>query len=244
MNVSTSINVLFGHGTVSEQMKRVYDAGFRFMDINFCDWVESEENGTCFPSTEAQWDAWVQEIKTCAKQYGITLNQAHGPLFNIFEEGVRGEHLRVMCEKSIRAAHELGIPWVVFHAGTRDGDFSSKEHIAALKAENHAFFDPLVKVAEELHVGIAIENMSNHFEDSDEMYCGTLDELLDLVDSFESEYVGICWDEIVGGLRDISYQGDLTFEAHMLIRPVPDACKDTALRLLYEIGESLAGKIG
>lgn len=195
MQISTSINVCFGQGPVRQQMKRVYDAGFRAMDINFNDWVDMEEDGRFFPFSEEQWNDWIQEIKSFVNDYGITLTQAHGPLFNIFEESPRGEHLRQMCEKSLRAAAKLNIPWVVFHAGTGAGDFSSREHIEALKAANHAFFDPLVKVAEEVHVGIALENMFNAALPADGgMYCSITEDLIDLVDSFHSEYVGICWD--------------------------------------------------
>lgn len=194
MQISTSINVFFGHGTVSKQMKRVYDAGFRAMDINFSDWVEEEQNGSYFPFSEQEWNEWVEEIQSFVDEYGITLTQAHGPLFNILEDSPLAEHLRKICEKSIRAAHELHIPWVVLHPGTPDGFSSSKEQIAVAKKLNQDFFAPLVKIAEELKVGIALENMSNHFQETGDMYCGSLDDLIELVDSFHSNYVGICWD--------------------------------------------------
>ena len=58
MELSTSINIFFGQGPVTAQMQRVYDAGFRTMDINFNDWMElCDESGwfsalprwECFP---------------------------------------------------------------------------------------------------------------------------------------------------------------------------------------------------
>ena len=55
MNVSTSINVMFGQGPVASQMKRVYDAGFRHMDINFNDWVDQKTGNGYFPCSEEQW---------------------------------------------------------------------------------------------------------------------------------------------------------------------------------------------
>lgn len=193
--ISTSINVCFGQGSVRRQMKRVYNAGFTAMDINFSDWVELSQNGRFFPYSEAVWADWTDEIKRFADDYGVKLNQAHGPLFNIFEEGRRGDHLRRMCEKSLRAAAGLGIPWVVFHAGSDKGDFSSLEHIRRLKEANRRFFDPLAELAEKVHVGIALENMSDKFAAGDGgMYCSHLEDLIDLADSFKSPYVGICWD--------------------------------------------------
>lgn len=285
MNVSTSINVLFGQGPVALQMKRVYDAGFRHMDINFADWVDEKTGNGYFPCSDEQWQDWVQAVKLFSEQYGVTLDQAHGPLFNIFEEGEHGDHLRKMCAPTLEAAAELGIPWVVYHAGTEEGDFSSAAHPNKLKEANHRFFDPLVELAEKLGVGIAIENMSDKFaRHGGGVYCARTEELIDLADSFGSKQVGICWDtghanlqgvdqrtelnklgsrlkvlhiqdsdgrtdqhtapfygnidwnSLLAGLRDIRYAGDLTFEAHMLIRPVPVSCQDTALLLLYQLG--------
>lgn len=290
MNVSTSINVFFGHGPVHQQMKRVYDAGFQYMDINFADWVDAPSGSGRFPQSQAAWDSWVDEIQGFTRDFGVTLDQAHGPLFNILEQGERGDHLRKMCLPTIQAAARLGIPWVVFHAGTAEGDFSSPAHVLELKEKNHRFFDPLVEEAEKLGVGIALENMSDKFSRCGGVYCAHLEDLIDLCDSFHSERVGICWDtghahlqgvdqraclnqigsrlkclhiqdsdgrtdqhtapfygsidwnEVIGGLRDIQYPGDLTFEAHMLVRRVPESCQDAALALMYQIGCALKAK--
>ena len=38
------------------------------------------------------------------------------------------------------------------------------------------------------------------------------------------------------GLKEISYAGDLTFEAQMLVRCAPLSCQDVAAILLYQIG--------
>ncbi len=291
MNVSTSINVFFGQGPVSAQMKRVYDAGFRHMDINISDWVDMPSGNGLFPASPQEWQNWVQEIGDFAGKFGVTLNQAHGPLFNIFEEGPRGDHLRGMCIPSLEAAAALSIPWVVYHAGSFAGDFQSKSHVRALKEANRRFFDPLVETAEKLGVGIALENMSDRFGlGQGGRYCANTDDLIDLADSFHSSRVGICWDtghahiqgvdqraelrkigdrlkvlhiqdndgctdqhtapfygtidwgNVLQGLRDISYAGELTFEAHTLVRRLPLSCQDAALSLLYQIGCALKGQ--
>ena len=49
------------------------------------------------------------------------------------------------------------------------------------------------------------------------------------------------WDPLMAALREISYPGDFTFEAHMIVRRVPEGCKADALRLLKQIGEELVG---
>lgn len=290
MRISTSINIFFGGGPVYYQMKRVYDAGFRFMDINFADWVDERSGDGFFPQSDAAWEDWLSEIERFCRDYGVTLNQAHGPLFNILDEGPRGDHLRKMCLPTLQAAARLGIPWVVFHAGTAEGDFSDPAHVADLKEKNHRFFDPLVKEAEKLGVGIALENMSDRFSRNGGCYCAHTEDLIDLCDSFHSDCVGICWDTghanlqgvdqraainqigsrlkclhiqdsdgktdqhtapfygcidwnaVIGGLQDIGYTGDLTFEAHMLTRKLPESCKDAGLMLMYQIGRELKSR--
>jgi Sugar phosphate isomerases/epimerases len=61
-----------------------------------------------------------------------------------------------------------------------------------------------------------------------------------LQDQHTAPYYGtIDWKVIKKALVDVNYQGEFTFEAHTLIRAVPDDCKDTALKLLFDIGENI-----
>ncbi|MDD4773947.1 MAG: sugar phosphate isomerase/epimerase [Eubacteriales bacterium] len=61
-------------------------------------------------------------------------------------------------------------------------------------------------------------------------------------DGHTAPYYGtVDWDVIKKALDDVSYKGEFTFEAHMLVRPVPDGCKDKAASLLYDIGEHICG---
>lgn len=52
-------------------------------------------------------------------------------------------------------------------------------------------------------------------------------------------YGSINWDEVMDALHEIHYPGDFTFEAHMIVRKVPEGCRADALRLLYSIGKNL-----
>lgn len=61
-------------------------------------------------------------------------------------------------------------------------------------------------------------------------------------DDHTMPYLGnIDWPPIAEALHSIAYDGDFTFEAHTLIRRVPESCKESALRLLYQTGLSLSG---
>ncbi len=50
----------------------------------------------------------------------------------------------------------------------------------------------------------------------------------------------IDWPPIVQALHEIGYPGDFTFEAHNIVRCMPESCKAEAMRLMYRIGETLA----
>lgn len=55
-------------------------------------------------------------------------------------------------------------------------------------------------------------------------------------------YGTVRWDEVLSGLREIGYAGDLTLEAQRLVQPVPENCKDAAMALLYAIGSDLMAR--
>lgn len=55
-------------------------------------------------------------------------------------------------------------------------------------------------------------------------------------------YGTVDWNEVLLGLRDAGYKGEFTFEAHMLIRLAAESCRDSAARLLYDIGSELCGR--
>lgn len=184
-----------------------------------------------------------------------------------------------LLRRSLEGAAMLNIPWVVFHP-SRMPEMSEDETIKG----NVKYFKPFVKLAEELHTGIALENMSR--EDHGFIYGR---QLARLIDELDSPAVGACWDtghahlagvnqtenlralggrlkalhvqdsdgrtdqhtapffgtidwdEMMGALKEIGYPGPFTFEAHNIVRRVPESCRATAAKLLYEIGVALAG---
>lgn len=61
-----------------------------------------------------------------------------------------------------------------------------------------------------------------------------------LSDGHTAPYYGsVDWNRIKQALNDADYRGEFTFEAHMLIRSVPEDCKDAAAALLYKIGSHI-----
>lgn len=182
MELSTSINIFFGQGPVTAQMQRVYDAGFRTMDINFNDWMELRDESGWF-SALPRWECWLCEIEKFVYVRNVRLNQSHGPLFDIFEQSERADHLRKMCALSLHSAARLRIPWVVMQPGTVYGD------MVLSFEKTREFYAPLAALAKELGTGIVFENTPEEGS-----FGGKPEHLIALCDSFDGLPVGVCWD--------------------------------------------------
>lgn len=194
--VTTSINLMFDFEfkyPVLEQVERIHRAGFDYLDFNFSDWSDSEKS----PFAQENWREWVQSVRDYSDAHGIRFTQAHGPLYNVFgEDTPLKRQLDRLSVQSIEAAAIMGIPWIVYHAGTEPGEFDAA-HIASLKEKNLRWFAPIVEACEKYNVGLAIENMASAFgkhHGAKSCYCSNTDDLIDLVDAFGSDRVGICWD--------------------------------------------------
>ncbi len=288
LNVSTSLNVLYSNDysvSAVQQLKRIHNCGFRYIDMNFCDWCLDEAS----PFRCEKWENWIEELGEYARVNGITFNQAHAPMINNVLSG--NELMDELSIRSIRGAGMLGIRWIVFHAGHFPGEYD-KTHIEALKKANLTWFDKIVNVAVKSNVGIAIENMfspwDHEMKKRKRFYCDLLEHQIELVDEFGSSYVGVCWDtghanvqgydqaeclrtigkrlkalhiadndgysdqhyapyygnilwdKFIRTLYEIGYEGEFTFETAQFIRDrLPDEVRDSAIRLLYNIGEHI-----
>lgn len=281
MKPCTSINVFFDSTftvPVETQIQRVYDAGFRHMDMNFWDWCHDPAS----PFRQDNWRDWVEGAARKAQSLNVKFTQAHADVFNFYKDGMDGNGRYEMYRRSIEGAAMLGIPWVTYHPSRVLMDaYESPEAEKKNLDDNIEHYKPLVELAEKFKVGIAIENMST--------LIGKAWQLNYIVDGLKSDYVGICWDtghahikgedqaasiremgsrlhalhvqdndgvrdehlaphygtidwtSLMNALREINYPGDFTFEAHMLVRKLPEPCRADALRLMYTIGEELVG---
>ncbi len=277
MQVVTSINCFYDaafRAPVEEQITRLYDAGFRALDMNFWDWCHDPQS----PFVAEGWQDWMGRIADTAARLNIKFVQAHAHVYNFYREPDALDKYELL-RRSLEGAAMLNIPWVVFHP-SRMPEMSEDETIKG----NVEYFKPFVKLAEELHTGIALENMSREHHG---FIYGR--QLARLIDELDSPAVGACWDtghahlagvnqtenlralggrlkalhvqdsdgrtdqhtapffgtidwdEMMGALKEIGYPGPFTFEAHNIVRRVPESCRATAAKLLYEIGVALAG---
>jgi sugar phosphate isomerase/epimerase len=180
MKVCTSINVFYDWDfivPVEDQIQRVYDAGFRHMDMNFWDWALDPAS----PFRRDNWRDWVEGIAKKAQALNVKFTQAHADVFNFYTSDAERYQMYLRC---LEGAAMLGVPWITFHPSGHP-DFSPETEAQNLK-DNIEYYKPLVEVAEKYRVGIALENMSSRL-------CKA-EHLNQMVDALDSPFVGICWD--------------------------------------------------
>jgi sugar phosphate isomerase/epimerase len=193
MELATSMNVLFDMERVTavEAVERLAAVGFRRLDFNFVDW--------CYPDSPfvgSDWRRWLEAVRERAEKLGVRFTQAHGPIFDKWADTARTRWLTSLSPRSVEGAAMLNVPWIVFEPETATGPFD-RAHLEALRERNLTWFDPLVDVAEREGLGLALENVTDlggATRGTRRRYCGVTAELIGLVDAFDGDHVGICWD--------------------------------------------------
>jgi len=188
MKTATSLNLLYDPTfklDVCEQLRRVNAAGFDTIDVNFWDWGHDAAS----PFMQDNWMDWVKRIGECGKELGVHFHQAHAMVYDPFRENPKNEFLAEATRRSVIGAGILGIDWIVFHASRPLAD---DEPLDEILARNHEFLDPYVKLAKDNNTGMALENMRK--SDTAYVFPSDAEQLCTLVDSFDADNVGICWD--------------------------------------------------
>ncbi len=181
--------------TLEECMKSCSNAGYKVLDINFCDM--SNEG---MPLTFDNWEEWVDSIGELGAKLGIEFSQSHSAFYNVCDRSIKDRPWREeLARRAIIGSAKLGVKWVVFHSGTvYDNGFSEKKS----KISNLDYFAPHIELAKKVGTGIALENLFEHPNEG-RRYTATVEELIDIVDSFKDSSVGICWDFGHGNLMGI-----------------------------------------
>lgn len=192
MRLSTSTNIMDRYKKVQsvvsmeECLKRCARAGYKVMDMNFCDM--SHPN---MPLTKGDWEAWIEHIALLAESLNVTFSQSHSHFYNFLDSKIENrEWHEEMVRRSIIASGKLNVKWMTMHAGT---DFENGFSAVRSKRGNIEYFNPHIELAVKYNVGVVIENMYDP-STLKRTYTATTEDLIDLVDSFNDPRVGICWD--------------------------------------------------
>lgn len=192
MRLSTSTCMYFNRpggvkAAIPESVRRLAKAGYQVLDMNFHDCCMFQT-----PFREDHWETWLEEVIQAKEQCGIEFSQGHSHFYNYCDPAVENrEFLDEMIRRGIVCAGRLGIKWLVIHAGT---DYTTGTLVKSSKEKSLEFFKPVIELAAEHNVGIAIENLWDLNISPLRRYTTTAEELVDLVDSLPYDNVGICWD--------------------------------------------------
>lgn len=178
------------HISYTESMRRIKAAGFEAVDLNLCQ--------LCAFKTDLHrdnWEEYAQEIKKTAEELDLALPQCHLPFRSAKVKWKTPEDLefyKKMVYRAIDVAVYLGFPWGVLHAEPlRNKALDKKQKFK----ENHAFNDPFIEYALKKGLGIALEN-GRAVKGGDDVtdYCSRVEDLVELIDSYNDDRVGACWD--------------------------------------------------
>lgn len=204
MRLSTSTNIYFNRpdgskGSLFDCIRYCGQGGFRNMDISFLDYTNFRA-----PFVTDEYLAWVDRALEIAAAYGIRFGQAHAPFYDFFDPSIRDrEEKDRLILRSIECAGRMGVKWIAIHAGT---DRSSGAMRKISLEKNLQYFLPIVDYAASQNVGIAFENLWDLNIAPKKRYTAMVEDLVELVDAFRSDTVGICFDvehAVISGLDPV-----------------------------------------
>lgn len=197
MRLSTMTNLFYENREDQKNflnsVRKTAEAGFRVMDFCMCPFQRHE--------TELLGDDYeerVYEIANEAAKLGVEFSQSHLPYPKVAarrksaaDEGCEQNEFFIWAtERAIKISGMLGVKWAVVHP-VQDIDSDELDMDADI-AYNHKIYDRYVEMASKLGVGLAFENMAD--VDNRRRFGSTAYELNALIDSYNSEFVGACWD--------------------------------------------------
>ncbi|QNK42449.1 sugar phosphate isomerase/epimerase family protein [Caproicibacter fermentans] len=194
MNLATSTNIICERPggkvfPIEQTLQIASEAGFRLFDMNFYDWALPFS-----PFLTDQWEIWINRIAEKAAQLGVKFGQCHAYTFNFLDRSMTKEEWhrnQELVERSLYCCSILGSRLCVTHPET---DRAVQNLYSVSKKENIEYYNRLLEVSEKYNMELAIENMCDLSIAPRRKYCAFPEELVDLIDSFHNEEIGICWD--------------------------------------------------
>lgn len=160
------------------------EAGFDSIAINFHD-MENRLDVT--------WKEATEKILKILNDCGLKCVQTHLPYYDLrISAEILQDEMESAIREAIRVSGEIGAPWCVYHPRSAvDLGFTSAK---ALEINKRVISD-YIECAVKSNTGIALENLPIfQIVPVKPYYTSDYNDLCELSDSFQSEYVGICWD--------------------------------------------------
>jgi sugar phosphate isomerase/epimerase len=193
INVDGSLDMTMGFSEqhAEQQLSPVFEAGFTSFDMDFGVFGSKERPSVFYTGRQNEF---AQEIASIAVKNNARISQCHCPILGSVEiinskpEIILNNAQEKALEDVFRVANIWRTPAVVIHPfGLEDNwtdDLINDYFIA-----NHRHLTKCICLAKKYKTRIAIENMSKS-----RYYCVNPADLIQLVDSLDRVYAGICLD--------------------------------------------------
>lgn len=170
------------------------EAGFRAISVNFNDMPDRSKDVFAAAS---------ERILRTLEKNGLSCVQSHLPYYDLtLSAEITDEAMETAILSSLRVAGEVGIPWNVYHPRSA---VSQGFSITKSREENIKRVSGYLEAALKYHTGIALENLPifSGWLPIKPFYPYTYLDLCELVDSFHSNQIGLCWDTGHANLMDL-----------------------------------------
>lgn len=176
-----------------EMVRRLSEHGYKSLDFDFSFYRKED-----YILRGDDWEKKVDEVADMAAKCGVTFAQSHITFCNIshtFDQYLRDpEHMAYYNESTRRAyiaSGMLGVRYATIHPLTDVNTFATEDCIRL----NHDYYDKYIELGMKYNVGTAYENGFTPFDRSIvATFCQHPQDLIELVDTYKDERVGICWD--------------------------------------------------
>lgn len=214
---------------LTRTLELVSIAGFRVFDLNFYDWS--------LPGSEfltEKWELWIDAVAEKAAELGVEFGQCHGYFYNFLDpamsEADRGRHEQLQL-RSLACCEILGAHTCVLHPETDDCRI---DYVKPSFAANREFYDRILEWLSGGTMRVALENMCDFGIAPKRKFCAYPEELVDFVESFCSDRIGICWDFEHGDIMGQDQEAALLhIGKHLLATHVSDTYSRTDNKLMH-----------
>ena len=163
------------------------------------------------------WKEHAQHVRALLDEKGLAIHQSHAPFFR-YNKNITIEEFKPMISRSIEVAGILGSKYIVMHADEyrlAEGEVYDSKKVHDWTYE---YLAPFVEEAKKCGVAIALEDL---FEEGGSKkprsrHCSTVEELLGLIERFNDDAVGCCWDF---GHGEVAYGAEASFDAFKAVFP-------------------------
>lgn len=193
MLISTQTSYVIDNFDYPKAISILAKAGFDAVDFGLFNYPQK---GEPFTLSDKDFDSFIRCLDREFKNNSLKVGQVHSPFATYVGEPQEDAYRLKLQEKSIRATAMLGCKYVVVHPAI-PAKRKYDKFIAETKEINMKMYKHLLPFLKEYDVCCAIENMfsrDKHYGYICPTVCTTAEEMVDYIDSLESEHFVACLD--------------------------------------------------